>query len=104
MDKVSFHYEESVLKYNYVYHKIFFLENELPEEALKCKEIIEVLQDAKVMKTIAGLSPFYPQLVKEFIMNILEEFNKAGRKDYRKVCVRDCNIGFYFVVINESLG
>lgn len=31
MDKVSFHYEESVLKWKYVYHKIISRERELSE-------------------------------------------------------------------------
>lgn len=46
MDKVSFHYEESMLKWKYVYKKRISPERELSKEDLKCEDIVELLKDA----------------------------------------------------------
>lgn len=104
MDKVFFHYEESVLKWKYVYHRKIAIEKELSEEAMKCEEIIKLLQDAQVMEIVTGLSSFYPQLVKEFIVNISKDFKKVDSNYYRKVHVCGCCIGFSLAVINDYLG
>lgn len=63
-----------------------------------------MLKKAQVMKIVTGLSPIYSQLVKKFIFNIPEEFNKAGSRDYMKEHVRICYIGFFPAIFNEYLG
>lgn len=102
MDKESFHSEDSVLKWKYVYHRRIAGEREISEEAMKCEEIIELLQDSQVMKNVFGLS--HCRLVKKFIVNISKDFNKYGSKDYRRVDVHDCCIGLSLAVINDHLG
>lgn len=62
-----------------------------------------MLQDAQVMNIVSGLSPFYPQLLKEFIVNISKDFNKNGSEDYRKVHVHGYCIGLSPVIINDYL-
>lgn len=62
----------------YVYRRWIAHERELSKEALKCEEIMERIEETQVMKTMTILNPFYPQLMKEFIVNIPKEFNKVG--------------------------
>lgn len=50
LDKVSFHYEESITKWRYVFHKHITSERELFEDDKKCNEIMELFNDAKAMK------------------------------------------------------
>lgn len=57
LDNISFHYEESVLKWNYMYHRRIAPKREMSKEALKCEEIVELLEDAQVMKIVACLIP-----------------------------------------------
>lgn len=76
-------------------------ERELSKETLKCEVIVELSKDAQIMKIMTSISPYYPKLVKEFIVNIFKHFNKAGRKYYKKVHIRRCCIGFSHVIINE---
>lgn len=49
MDNVSFHSEDSLLKWKYVYHTRIAPKRDLLKEALECSEIMELLEDAYVM-------------------------------------------------------
>lgn len=53
---------------------------------------------------MTSLIPLYPNLVKEFIVNIHRDFNKVGSIDYTKVHVRESCIYFSHVIINKYLG
>lgn len=78
-------------------------ERELPKEALKYEEIVELLVDAQIMNIMSNLGPYYPMLVKEFILNIPKDFNIVGSKDFWKVHIRGWCFGFYPFIINEYL-
>lgn len=62
-----------------------------------------MLEYSQVIKIMTNFSPLYQNIVKEFIINIPQEFNKDGSKDYMKVHVRGCCIGFSSEIINEYL-
>ena len=55
-------------------------ERELSKEAIDCQEIMDLLKDDGVMKTVSDVGPCYEKLVKEFIVNISDECNVGGRK------------------------
>lgn len=57
-----------------------------------------------MMKIESNLGPYYLKLVKDFIINILKEFNNAGSKDFGKVHVCGCCFGFPHTIINEYFG
>jgi len=40
---------------------------------------------AGLSKTISNVAPFYPQLIKEFIVNLSSEFNDPSSSDYQTV-------------------
>lgn len=48
---------------------------------------MKLLNDAKVLKIVMDIAPFYLKLVKEFIMNLSNRFNDDGSSKYRKVHV-----------------
>jgi hypothetical protein len=45
-------------------------ERELGQEGLNCKEFVELLERAGLMKTIANTGRCYERLVKEFVVNL----------------------------------
>jgi hypothetical protein len=51
MDKVSFHSEESAQRWRFVYQRRIAQERELNQEALECKEIMELLEKAELMNS-----------------------------------------------------
>ncbi|XP_008465605.1 uncharacterized protein LOC103503245 [Cucumis melo] len=65
---------------------------------------MDFIHKAGLKKTISNVGPFYPQLIKEFIVNLPDEFNDPSSDDYQSVHIR----GFKFVVssavINGFLG
>ncbi|XP_050878189.1 uncharacterized protein LOC127082007 [Lathyrus oleraceus] len=68
---------ELVNMWKYVYHKRLALERELAQNVLECKEIVDLIQEAGLMKTVTQLSKCYETLVKEFIVNVSEECTDA---------------------------
>jgi hypothetical protein len=104
MDNVSFHFIDSAAKWKYVYARRIGLERELSEETLECKEVIDLIEQAGLMKTVSGLGSCYAKLVKEFIVNIAEDCDNPLSKEYQKVYVRGKCVEFSPAIINRFLG
>ncbi|XP_050900108.1 uncharacterized protein LOC127106848 [Lathyrus oleraceus] len=94
----------SVNKWKYVYHKRLALERELAQNVLECKEIVDLIQEAGLMKTVTQFSKCYEILVEEFIVNVSEEYADGKSREFRKVYVRGKCINFSPSVINMYLG
>ncbi|XP_050897488.1 uncharacterized protein LOC127104348 [Lathyrus oleraceus] len=101
---ISFHFASSVNRWKYVYQKRLALERELAQNVLDCKDIMDLIQEAGLMKTVTQFSKCYEMLVKEFIVNLSEECADGKSKEFRKVYVRGKCINFSPSVINKYLG
>ncbi|KAK2436299.1 hypothetical protein QL285_021300 [Trifolium repens] len=104
MDNVSFHFSASAAKWKFVYHRRLGLERELSDEALECKEVMDLILQAGLMKTVSGLGSCYEKLVKEFIVNIGEDCGNRLSKEFHQVFVRGKCVQFSLAVINAYLG
>ncbi|KAK2382851.1 hypothetical protein QL285_070364 [Trifolium repens] len=104
MDNVSFHFSASAAKWKFVYHRRLALERELSDEALECKDVMDLIQQAGLMKTVSGLGKCYEKLVKEFIVNIGEDCDNRLSKEFHQVFVRGKCVDFSPAVINRFLG
>jgi hypothetical protein len=104
MDNVSFHFSASAAKWKFVYHRRLGLERELSDEALECKEVMDLILQAGLMKTVSGLGSCYEKLVKEFIVNIGEDCGNRLSKEFHQVFVRGKCVQFSPAVINAYLG
>ncbi|WJX27714.1 hypothetical protein P8452_16501 [Trifolium repens] len=104
MDNVSFHFSASAAKWKFVYHRRLALERELSEEALECKEVMDLINQAGLIKTVCGLGKCYEKLVKEFIVNICEDCDNRLSKEFHQVFVRGKCVNFSPAVINGYLG
>ncbi|XP_050918709.1 uncharacterized protein LOC127136158 [Lathyrus oleraceus] len=96
--------DELVKRWKYVYHKRLALERELAQNVLECKEIVDLIQEAGLMKTVTQLSKCYEILVKEFIVNVSEECADGKSREFRKVYVRGKCVNFSPSIINMYLG
>ncbi|XP_058725466.1 uncharacterized protein LOC131596739 [Vicia villosa] len=70
IDNISFHYSSSVNKWKYVYQNMLALERELAQNALESKEIMDLIHEAGLKKTVTHFSKCYEMLVNEFIVNL----------------------------------
>ncbi|XP_050915995.1 uncharacterized protein LOC127131104 [Lathyrus oleraceus] len=84
IDNVSFHFPSSVNRWKYVYHKRLALERELTQNTLDCKEIVDLIKEAGLMRTVSQLPKCYETLVKEFIVNLSEECADGKSTEFRK--------------------
>ncbi|XP_050877032.1 uncharacterized protein LOC127080774 [Lathyrus oleraceus] len=90
--------------WKYIYQKRLALERELAQNVLECKEIMDLIQEAGLMKTVTQFSKCYEMLVKEFIVNVSEERVDGKSKEFKKVYVRGKCVNFSPSVINMYLG
>ncbi|XP_057443265.1 uncharacterized protein LOC130735205 [Lotus japonicus] len=84
LDNVSFHSEENVLKWKYVYQRILAIQREVGSDVLECN--------------------CFEKLVKEFVVNLSVEVRLPESDEYRKVYVRTNCVKFSPDVINKVLG
>lgn len=94
IDNVSFHFPSSVNRWKYVYHKRLALERELGQNTLDCKEIVDLIKEAGLMRTVSKFPKCYETLVKEFIVNVSEECGDGKSTEFRKVYVRGKCVNF----------
>ncbi|KAK2396908.1 hypothetical protein QL285_058538 [Trifolium repens] len=104
MDNVSFHFSASAAKWKFVYHRRLALERELSDEALECKDVMDLIKKASLVQTVSGIGKCYEKLVKEFSVNIVEDCDNPLSKEYHKVFVRGKCVEFSPAVINSFLG
>ncbi|CAI8607776.1 unnamed protein product [Vicia faba] len=79
INNISFNFETSGQKWKYVVERRIDDEREIGKEALDCKDIMELL------KIITNVGPSYDTLIKEFIVNISNEYNVRGIKEYNNM-------------------
>ncbi|XP_058733024.1 uncharacterized protein LOC131604611 [Vicia villosa] len=104
IDNVSFHYASSVSTWKYILQKRLAVERELAPNALENKEVLELIQEAGLLKTVCNLPKCYEKLVKEFVVNLSQDCGNSRSADYRKVFVRGKCVSFSPSVINKFLG
>ncbi|KAK2451875.1 hypothetical protein QL285_010887 [Trifolium repens] len=104
MDNISFHFIESAQKWKFVANRRLALERELSAEALECKEIVSLIEKAGLLMTVSVIGECYEKLVKEFLVNILEDCDNPLSKEHYKVYVRGKCVHFSPAIINKVLG
>ncbi|KAH1266184.1 hypothetical protein GmHk_01G001730 [Glycine max] len=104
LDNISFHSIGNVEKWKYVYQRRLAVERELGRDALDCKETMELIKAAGLLKTVTKLGECYEGLVREFIVNIPSDVTNRKSDEYQKVFVRGKCVRFSPAVINKYLG
>ncbi|KAL5146909.1 hypothetical protein HKD37_06G016679 [Glycine soja] len=104
LDNISFHSIGNVERWKYVYQRRLALERELGRAALDCKETMDLIKAAGLLKTVTKLGDCYESLVREFIVNIPSDITNRKSDEYQKVFVRGKCIRFSPAVINKYLG
>ncbi|XP_058775152.1 uncharacterized protein LOC131649409 [Vicia villosa] len=103
IDNISFHYSYSFLRWKFVYQKRPALERELAQNALEYEEIMNLIHETGLMKTVTLLSKCDEVLVKEFIVNLHEDCGNKKTNEYLKVYVRGKCVNFSPTLINKFL-
>ncbi|RYA56705.1 hypothetical protein DD599_26095, partial [Enterobacter cloacae complex sp. CH23B] len=104
LDNISFHSIGNAERWKFVYQRRLALERELGRAALDCKEIMDLIKTAGLLKTVTKLGDCYESLVREFIVNIPSDITNRKSDEYQKVFVRGKCIRFSPAVINKYLG
>ncbi|KAL5138367.1 hypothetical protein HKD37_10G028558 [Glycine soja] len=104
LDNISFHSIGNVERWKFVYQRRLALERELGRDALDCKEIMDLIKAAGLLKTVTKLGDCYESLVREFIVNIPSDITNRKSDEYQTVFVRGKGIRFSPAVINKYLG
>ncbi|KAH1253502.1 hypothetical protein GmHk_04G010141 [Glycine max] len=84
LDNISFHSIGNAERWKFVYQRRLALERELGRAALDCKEIMDLIKAAGLLKTVTKLGDCYESLVREFIVNIPSDITNRKSDDYQK--------------------
>ncbi|XP_058765612.1 uncharacterized protein LOC131639128 [Vicia villosa] len=93
----------SAIRMKYILQKRLAVERELAPNVLENKEVLELIQEAGILKTVCNLPKCYEKLVKEFVVNLSEDCGNSGSVDFRKVFVRGKCVSFSLSLINKFL-
>ncbi|XP_050909141.1 uncharacterized protein LOC127122910 [Lathyrus oleraceus] len=104
LDNISFHLEDGVAKWKFVIQRRVVVERELGKDVADVKEVMDLIEVVGLLKNVVGFSQCYEGLVKEFVVNILEDISDKNNKEFCKVYVRGKCITFSPTVINNFLG
>ena len=104
LDNISFHSIGNAERWKFVYQRRLAVERELGRDALACKEIMDLIKTAGLLKTVTKLGDCYESLVREFIVNIPSDITNRKSDEYQKVFVRGKCVRFSPAVINKYLG
>ncbi|KAL5162274.1 hypothetical protein HKD37_07G019412 [Glycine soja] len=104
LDNISFHSIGNTERWKFVYQRRLALERELGRAALDCKEIMDLITAAGLLKTVTKLGDCYESLVREFIVNIPSDITNRKGDEYQRVFVRGKCVRFSPAVINKYLG
>ncbi|XP_045831363.1 uncharacterized protein LOC123922708 [Trifolium pratense] len=74
------------------------------KDILECEEIVSLISDAGLIKTVWGLGSCYEKLVREFVVNIPIGCDNPLDKEFQKVYVRGKCVTFSPSMINRFLG
>ena len=69
-----------------------------------CVSIMNLIAKAGLSKTISDVGSFYPQLIREFVVNLPNDFNDPSSPDYQTVHIRGFKFSITPAVINGFLG
>ncbi|CAJ2651615.1 unnamed protein product [Trifolium pratense] len=104
IDNVSFHCVENVDRWKFVVKRRIAIERNLNEDFLKCQDIVNLIEEAGLMKTVSELGKCYDKLTREFLVNIPADCDDPLSPEYLKVYVRGKCVDFSPAIINEYLG
>jgi len=104
IDKVSFHLPENAQRWKFIFHRRLALERELGKEVVKMADVMDMIKEARMLKTVCNLRNFYEKLVKEFLVNISEECDNPLSQEYQRVYVRGECVHLSPNIINKFLG
>lgn len=82
LDGVSFHTGESASLWKYVVKRNIVDEKKLSENAQECLDLMDLLLEANLARIVLNLGPFYPQLIREFIVNLTADFSDPTNPEF----------------------
>ncbi|CAJ2645642.1 unnamed protein product [Trifolium pratense] len=104
LDNISFHLENGSTTWKYVYHRRLALERNLKGDVLKCKNVVDVLTHAGLMRKMTDLGDCFDMLVREFVVNVADNCDDLKNPEYMEVFVRGRCVHFSPSIINKFLG
>lgn len=104
LDSVFFHTKERAAQRKYIVKRNIVDEKKLSKRAQECIKIMELILNSGLERTILNLGPYYPHIVREFIVNLSPNFDNSTSPEYKRVHVKRHSFVFSVFVINELTG
>ncbi|XP_008437685.1 uncharacterized protein LOC103483026 [Cucumis melo] len=104
VDGISFHLEENVQRWKFIVQRRIANDVNISDKYHSCVSIMNLIEKVGLSKTILDVGSFYPQLIREFIVNLPADFNDPSSLDYQMVHIKGFKFTISSTVINGFLG
>jgi len=84
IDNISFHHVENAVRWKFFLQRRLAIERNLSQDMLDCKELVALLNEAGLMKTVQGMGNCYEMLTKEFLVNISMDCDNPMSPEFQK--------------------
>ncbi|XP_050945116.1 uncharacterized protein LOC127150655 [Cucumis melo] len=95
--------KENVQRWKFVVQWRIAEEVNISDKHHSCVSIMNLIAKAGLSKTISDVSSFYPQLIREFVVNLPTDFNDPSSPNYQTVHIRSFKFLITSAVINGFL-
>ncbi|XP_045802772.1 uncharacterized protein LOC123896432 [Trifolium pratense] len=85
IDNISFHCVENADRWKFVVKRRLAVERNISEEFLKCQDIMNLINEAGLIKTVYELGKCYEKLTRDFLVNIPADCDNPLSSEYLKV-------------------
>ncbi|PNX62183.1 envelope-like protein, partial [Trifolium pratense] len=85
IDNISFHCVENADRWKFVVKRRLAVERNLSEEFLLCQDLVNLINEAGMIKAVSELGKCYEKLTREFLVNITADCDNPLSPEYLKV-------------------
>uniref|UniRef100_A0A9I9CGF6 Flocculation protein FLO11-like n=1 Tax=Cucumis melo TaxID=3656 RepID=A0A9I9CGF6_CUCME len=89
IDGVSFHFKKGAYKWKYVVRRCIVDESNIFNQYQSYLVILDLICNARLIRTVSKVGPFYPRLIRKLAVNLPSDFNDPSAEEFHKVHIRE---------------
>lgn len=104
IDGVSFHFKKGAYKWKYVVRRCIVDESNIFNQYQSYLVILDLICNARLIRTVSKVGPFYPRLIRKLAVNLPSDFNDPSAEEFHKVHIRGGCFNVSPELLNQFLG
>ncbi|GAU48358.1 hypothetical protein TSUD_282610 [Trifolium subterraneum] len=101
IDNISFHHVENAVRWKFVVQRRLAIEWNLSPDMLECEELVALINEDGLMKTVQGMGNCYEMLTKEFLNEICKTLTGGLVKVWPKKNLPAAKLKTKYAILNK---